>query len=64
MINRIFSDSERIKEEKKIGRPLAVQLEPLRDFFSAEDYHQKYLEKNPGGYCHIPDRYYHLADRK
>ena len=61
MINRIFSDSERIKEEKKIGRPLAVQLEPLRDFFSAEDYHQKYLEKNPGGYCHIPE-YYHLGE--
>ena len=33
---------------------------PLRNFFSAEAYHQKYLEKNPGGYCHIPEKYYHL----
>lgn len=48
------------REERKAGRPLAVQLEPLRNFFSAEAYHQKYLEKNPGGYCHIPEKYYHL----
>ena len=44
----------------ELRRPLAVQLEPLRNFFSAEAYHQKYLEKNPGGYCHIPEKYYHL----
>ena len=48
------------REERKAGRPLAVQLEPLRNFFSAEAYHQKYLEENPGGYCHIPEKYYHL----
>ena len=46
------------REERKAGRPLAVQLEPLRNFFSAEAYHQKYLEKNPGGYCHIPEKYW------
>ena len=42
------------EEEEKAGAKLAVELEPLRNFFSAEEYHQKYLEKNPGGYCHIP----------
>ena len=41
-------------EEKKAGAKLAVELEPLRNFFPAETYHQKYLQKNPGGYCHIP----------
>ena len=50
------------REAEKAGQPLAVELEPLRNFFSAEEYHQKYLEKNPGGYCHIPDRFYHLSD--
>ena len=35
------------------ARPIAVEAEPLRQFFPAEEYHQKYLEKNPGGYCHI-----------
>lgn len=38
---------------KRHSRPLAVELEPLRSFFPAEDYHQDYLRKNPGGYCHI-----------
>ena len=32
---------------------LAVEVGPLENFYPAEEYHQKYLEKNPGGYCHI-----------
>ncbi len=52
------------REEEKAGAPLAVAVEPLRNFFSAEEYHQKYLEKNPGGYCHIPQRYFSIADHK
>ena len=50
--------------EAKEGKPLAVEVKPLENFFSAEVYHQKYLDKNPGGYCHIPTRYFHLADKK
>ena len=46
------------REEAKAGAKLAVAVEPLKNFFSAEAYHQKYLEKNPGGYCHIPARFY------
>jgi len=45
-------------EERKAGEPLAVEVEPLRNFFSAEEYHQKYLDKNPTGYCHIPRRFF------
>lgn len=48
------------KEEEKAGAKLAVELEPLRNFYPAEEYHQKYLVKNPGGYCHIPSGYLHL----
>ena len=48
------------KEEEKAGAQLAVELEPLRNFYTAEEYHQKYLDKNPGGYCHIPRNYLHL----
>ena len=51
------------REEKKAGAPLAVISEPLKNFFSAEEYHQKYLEKNPDGYCHIPERFYSLGDK-
>ena len=49
-------------QEAKAGRKLAVELLPLQNFFTAEEYHQKYLDKNPGGYCHIPDRMLHLAE--
>lgn len=31
-----------------------VEIEPLRNFYPAEEYHQRYLDKNPDGYCHIP----------
>ncbi len=41
-------------ESERLGAPLAVELEPLRNFYPAEEYHQQYLDKNPGGYCHIP----------
>ena len=47
-------------EREKTGQELAVLVEPLRNFFSAEEYHQKYLDKNPGGYCHIPRYYFDL----
>ena len=48
------------EQEKKAGAKLAVELEPIKNFFSAEEYHQKYLDKNPGGYCHIPSSYFNL----
>lgn len=40
--------------QKQYDSALAVELEPLKNFFNAEEYHQKYLDKNPGAYCHIP----------
>ena len=46
------------QQEKKAGQKLAVEVLPLENFFSAEDYHQKYLDKNPGGYCHIPSSFF------
>ena len=48
------------EQEEKAGAKLAVELQPLKNFFSAEEYHQKYLVKNEGGYCHIPERYFRL----
>ncbi len=38
---------------------LAVEVQRLENFCEAEDYHQDYLDKNPGGYCHVP---LYLAD--
>ncbi len=41
------------KEQKKYSRPIVTEIEPLKYFYPAEEYHQRYLKKNPGGYCHI-----------
>lgn len=44
------------EQELLLGRKIAVEVEKLRHYILAEDYHQDYLKKNPGGYCHIDVR--------
>jgi peptide methionine sulfoxide reductase msrA/msrB len=49
--------AERVKDEVersgKWKRPIVTEIVPAGEFTVAEDYHQKYLEKHPGGYtCH------------
>lgn len=39
--------------ENKIDQKLVVEIEELKNYILAEDYHQDYLDKNPSGYCHI-----------
>ncbi len=41
-------------EQKKYKADIVTEIEPLRNFYNAEEYHQDYLKKNPNGYCHIP----------
>lgn len=41
------------KQQKRHRRPLVVEAQPLQNFWPAEAYHQRYLDKNPDGYCHI-----------
>lgn len=44
----------RVSEVQKATRKkVVVEVEPLVQFYKAEDYHQDYLQKNPFGYCHI-----------
>ena len=46
---------EAIFEEVQHGysEPLAVEKGPLKCFYPGEEYHRKYLVKNPQGYCHL-----------
>ena len=48
------------EEQTKYRAKLETELLPLENFYPAEEYHQKYLDKNPDGYCHIPAKYMHL----
>ncbi len=50
------------KVEETQGRKLAVEVEPLSNYYSAEEYHQKYLDKHPTGYCHISRSKMALSD--
>ena len=52
------ADKEALERElglvrKTSGKPVVVELLPLRNFYQAEEVHQDYLKKHPGGYCHV-----------
>ncbi len=39
--------------QQQYDKPIVTEVKPLDNYYLAEEYHQKYLEKNPDGYCHI-----------
>ena len=41
------------REQEKHSAPILTEVLPLAGFTLAEEYHQDYLQKNPGGYCHV-----------
>lgn len=41
------------KLQQSYDKKIVTEVEPLENYYTAEEYHQKYLKKNPGGYCHI-----------
>lgn len=40
-------------EQMNYEKPIVTEIEHLKNFYLAEEYHQGYLKKNPNGYCHI-----------
>lgn len=45
--------TEMVQLEKQKPKAFYVEVKPLERFYDAEEYHQNYLDKHPGGYCHI-----------
>jgi peptide-methionine (S)-S-oxide reductase len=43
---------ERLDKEGAFPRPIVTRIEPVKTFYKAEEYHQKYFEKNGVQYCH------------
>ncbi len=43
-----------VNQSKRWANQVVTTVEPLGEFYPAEEYHQDYLQKNPGGYtCHM-----------
>ncbi len=41
------------EEQQNYKKQIVTEVTPLINYYPAEEYHQDYLTKNPGGYCHI-----------
>lgn len=44
-------------------KKIVVEFGPIISFYDAETYHQDYLDKNPGGYCHIGADLFDIAKK-
>lgn len=49
------------KLASQYARPVVIEVKPLSNFYAAEEYHQDYLDKNRGGYCHIDPALFEYA---
>jgi len=38
---------------ESLTESVVIEVLPLENYYTAEEYHQNYLVKNPAGYCHI-----------
>ena len=62
------ADEEAITEsirqlQERLDEPVAIEVMRLENYYPAEEEHQKYLDKNPNGYCHIGASKFEAARR-
>lgn len=51
--DRNIIETSKKEESKKYDKDIVTEIKKLESFYLAEEYHQRYLKKNPNGYCHI-----------
>ncbi|WP_394120419.1 peptide-methionine (R)-S-oxide reductase MsrB [Planococcus donghaensis] len=51
--DRAVIDKVIAAEKERYDDPIVTEVEVLKHYYLAEEYHQDYLEKNPDGYCHV-----------
>jgi methionine-S-sulfoxide reductase len=47
------SSLEKLVKSGRYSQKIVTEILPAKEFYTAEEYHQNYLKKNPYGYCHI-----------
>lgn len=52
------------KLQENYQEKIVIEVEPLKNYYQAEEYHQNYLGKHPGGYCHIPKEIYEYVNQE
>ena len=50
---RLAAEASKARAQAKFPRPIATQIVPAQPFYRAEDYHQRYLEKQGLRHCRI-----------
>jgi len=48
-IRKVFAEKQKLYD-----KPIVTEVEKLKNFYPADEYHQDYLDKHPDGYCHLP----------
>lgn len=56
VVDKVFAEQQALTAE-----PIVVERLPLKNFYAADEYHQDYLNKNPQGYCHLPQALFDFA---
>ncbi len=59
VIKNIVNEIQKSSPSAKV----ATEVKPLTNFYTAEEYHQQYLDKNPTGYCHIRQELFAYAKK-
>jgi peptide-methionine (S)-S-oxide reductase len=51
---RVAAEASKERAQARFPRPIATSIEPAKTFYAAEDYHQRYYDKNGHEpYCHV-----------
>ena len=48
------NSKQKLESSGRFGRPIVTEIQPVSEFWRAEEYHQQYFEKSGRPSCHLP----------